>query len=135
MGGTDSEEMSQAMQEYNEAMSQMTPEQRAMMENMGMGDMMRQAMGGAAGGSATSPRSGGCSTPSSAELTTSNVLQSVQKHLEALGYNTGNTIGDASLETTIAISQFQAEKGLDVTGEVTPQLLGVLSAEVDGRCS
>jgi peptidoglycan hydrolase-like protein with peptidoglycan-binding domain len=55
----------------------------------------------------------------------------VQNHLDALGYDTGNTSGELSLETTIAISQFQAEKGLEVTGEVSPQLAGVLSAEVD----
>ena len=38
-----------------------------------------------------------------------------------------------ALETTIAISQFQAEKGMKVTGEVTPQLIGILAAEVDRR--
>ena len=134
MGGTDSQEMSEAMQEYNDAMSKMTPEQRAMMESMGMGDMMQQAMGGAAA-AGNAPGGSGCIMPSSAELTTNDILQSVQRHLEALGYNTGNTNGDASMETTIAISQFQAEKVMDVTGEVTPQLLGVLAAEVDGACS
>jgi peptidoglycan hydrolase-like protein with peptidoglycan-binding domain len=60
-----------------------------------------------------------------------NPTQTVQRHLAALGYDTGNTAGEMSLETTIAISQFQAEKGMQVTGEVTPQLIGALSAEVD----
>lgn len=72
-------------------------------------------------------------TPSSAELTTSNLTQSVQQHLQALGYDTGNANGELSTDTVIAISQFQAEKGLRVTGEVTPQLLGILGAEVDAR--
>ena len=62
-----------------------------------------------------------------------NMTQSVQKHLQALGYDTGNTGGELSTETVIAISQFQAEKGMEVTGEVTPQLLGILGAEVDSR--
>jgi len=132
MGGQDSAEMAAAMEEYNQAMAQMTPEQRAMMERMGMADMMNQAMGGA--GEGTPAPSSGCNMPSSTELTSNNMLQSVQKHLEALGYSTGNTNGDASLDTTIAISQFQAEKRIDVTGEVSPQLLRALAAEVDKGC-
>jgi hypothetical protein len=31
-------------------------------------------------------------------------------------------------QTVIAISKFQAEKGMDVTGEVSPQLIGALRA-------
>jgi hypothetical protein len=68
---------------------------------------------------------------SSAQLTSDNLTQTVQKHLKALGYDPGNTDGEASTQTSIAISQFQAEKGLTVTGEVTPQLVGILAAEVD----
>jgi hypothetical protein len=139
MGGQDSEEMAQAMQDYNEAMSQMTPEQRAMMESMGMGDMMRQSgagnmPSGNPSGSNTSPPDTGCDSRSSKDLTTNNMLETVQLHLEALGYDPGNTDGSEALQTTIAISQFQAEKGLEVTGEVSPQLIGVLSAEVDSGC-
>lgn len=78
-------------------------------------------------------RSAGGALPSSAQLTTGNLTQSVQMHLQALGYDTGNTDGELSTETIIAISQFQAEKGLEATGEVTPQLLGILGAEVDSR--
>lgn len=136
-----SDEMSQAMEEYNRAMEQLTPEQRAMMEQMGMGDMMQGMMGGAAGAPPAAagqnapgpaPAAAG-NTPSSADLMADDLTQSIQNHLQALGYDPGNTDGDASLQTTIAISQFQAEKGLDVTGEVSPQLLGALAAEVDGR--
>lgn len=78
-------------------------------------------------------RSAGGALPSSAQLTTGNLTQSVQMHLQALGYDTGNTDGELSTETIIAISQFQAEKGMEATGEVTPQLLGILGAEVDSR--
>jgi hypothetical protein len=81
----------------------------------------------AAGG--TSARS----APSSADLTTGDLTQSVQNHLQALGYSVGNTHGDLDTDTVIAISQFQAEIGMEVTGEVTPQLLGILGARVDSN--
>lgn len=81
----------------------------------------------AASAGAASPRSG----TSSAELTTDDLTQSVQNHLQALGYSVGNTRGDLDTDTIIAISQFQAENGMQATGEVTPQLLGVLGAKVD----
>jgi hypothetical protein len=68
---------------------------------------------------------------SSAALSSDNLTQSVQLHLKALGYDPGNTDGEASMQTSIAISQFQSEKGLEVTGEVTPQLAGILQAEVE----
>jgi hypothetical protein len=35
------------------------------------------------------------------------------------------------MDTVIAISKFQAENQMVVTGEVTPQLAGILSAKVD----
>lgn len=73
------------------------------------------------------------SAPSSADLTTDNLTQSVQSHLQALGYSVGNTNGDLDTNTVVAISQFQAENGMEVTGEATPQLLGVLGAKVDSR--
>jgi hypothetical protein len=145
--GMSSPEMQKAMQEYQQAMEQMTPEQRQMMEQFGMGDMMQKMMGGAgpadaqaagaaaagaAAGTAAS-RAGGSSMPPSEELNAGNLTESVQRHLQALGYDVGDTDGEMSMETTIAISTFQAEKGMKVTGEVTPQLLGILSAEVDSR--
>jgi peptidoglycan hydrolase-like protein with peptidoglycan-binding domain len=60
-----------------------------------------------------------------------NLTQTVQGHLKTLGYDPGNVDGEASMQTSIAISQFQAEKGLEVTGEVSPQLAGILEAEVE----
>lgn len=55
----------------------------------------------------------------------------IEEHLASLGYDTGTVDGEADVKTAVAISQFQAEKGLEVTGVVSPQLAGVLSAEVD----
>jgi hypothetical protein len=129
----DAQQMNEAMQQVNEAMQQLTPEQRQMMEQLGMGGMMPQAPAAnpATRSEAAPPARG--AMPSSEELYSDDLTQMVQKHLDALGYDTGNTSGEMSLETTIAISQFQAERGLEVTGEVSPQLVGLLSAEVDKR--
>ena len=54
----------------------------------------------------------------------------VEKDLAALGYDTGVVDGEETMETVIAISKFQAENQLPVTGEVTPQLAGILSAKI-----
>ena len=55
----------------------------------------------------------------------------IEKDLAALGYETGPVDGEETLETVIAISKFQAENNMEVTGSVTPQLAGILSAAVD----
>jgi peptidoglycan hydrolase-like protein with peptidoglycan-binding domain len=57
----------------------------------------------------------------------------VQKHLTNLGYDTGNVKGEMTTETIVAISQFQAENGLPVTGEVSPQLAGILAAQSSAK--
>jgi len=104
------------------------------LQGLGLGSMMQGMSGNPAGQSAAVPGGAAPSSgPSSADLTTDNMTQSVQNHLAALGYDPGNTNGDVSIETIIAISEFQAENGMKVTGEVTPQLLGVLGARVDSR--
>lgn len=54
----------------------------------------------------------------------------VEKDLATLGYDVGNVDGEADVSTAIAISKYQAEKGMDVTGEVSPQLAGILAADV-----
>jgi hypothetical protein len=59
------------------------------------------------------------------------LVQQIQMDLKNLGYDPGNTNGEMTLETTIAISQFQAERGMAVDGEASPQLAGVLAAAVD----
>jgi carboxyl-terminal processing protease len=57
----------------------------------------------------------------------------VQRQLKALGYDPGNTDGTESMQTSIAISQFQAENKMQVTGKASPQLAGVLSARLSGN--
>ena len=54
----------------------------------------------------------------------------VQTDLVTLGYDPGNTDGEATTQTIVAISKFQAEHDLAVTGEVTPQLAGVIKAQI-----
>jgi putative peptidoglycan binding protein len=132
--GVDSAELNEAMQELNRAMEQMTPEQREMMERMGMGSMMEQATGGTAALPAPSvapaqpaPSASGLS----AALRSDNPTETAQNYLQALGYETGNASGELSIETTIAISQYQAENGLEVTGEVSAALVDRLAADVD----
>ena len=109
----------------------------------GLGQIFGNMAGGAsgAGGAASSagaaaataaPQAAAPAGPSlSSALMTDNLTQSAQNMLGALGYDPGNTDGELSIETSIAISQFQAEQGLEVTGEVTPQLVGILAAAVD----
>ena len=46
----------------------------------------------------------------------------VEQDLERLGYATGPVDGEETMETVIAISKFQAEQNLAVTGEVTSDL-------------
>jgi peptidoglycan hydrolase-like protein with peptidoglycan-binding domain len=52
----------------------------------------------------------------------------IQKDLATLGYDPGNLDGEATVPTVIAVSKFQAEHDLEVTGEITPQLAGVIKA-------
>jgi peptidoglycan hydrolase-like protein with peptidoglycan-binding domain len=56
------------------------------------------------------------------------LTQIVQQDLTAMGYDTGGTDGTASTRTIIAVSRFQSEHNLEVTGEITPQLAGVIKA-------
>jgi hypothetical protein len=53
----------------------------------------------------------------------------IQENLAALGYDV-NPTGKLDTSTAIAISQYEAENGMAVTGEPSPQLAGILAAEV-----
>ncbi len=58
------------------------------------------------------------------------LTQVIQQDLVTLGYDPGNTDGEASTKTTIAISKFQAENDLAVTGEASPQLAGIIKSAI-----
>ncbi len=55
----------------------------------------------------------------------------IQKDLASLGYDPGNLDGEATVPTIVAVSKFQAEHGMEVTGEITPQLAGVIKAAIN----
>ena len=54
----------------------------------------------------------------------------IQEDLTALGYDAGEASGERTVQTAIAISQFQAEYDLEVTGEPSPQLAGIIKAKM-----
>ena len=56
------------------------------------------------------------------------LTQMIQQDLTALGYETGGATGEMTTTTAVAISRFQAEHGLEVTGEASPQLAGIVKA-------
>jgi hypothetical protein len=57
----------------------------------------------------------------------------VQQDLTTLGYNAGAADGAATTKTIIAVSKFQAEHNMAVTGEITPQLAGVIKAAISQK--
>ena len=54
----------------------------------------------------------------------------VQKDLITLGFDPGRIDGEMNTQTAVAISQFQSQNGLDVTGEPSPQLAGIMKAKL-----
>jgi len=73
---------------------------------------------------------GHTATSSADELT-----QIVQQDLTTLGYDPGPIDGHPSTKTIIAVSRFQSENGLEVTGEITPQLAGRIKASMSKQGS
>ncbi|MDH4048036.1 MAG: peptidoglycan-binding protein [Gammaproteobacteria bacterium] len=63
------------------------------------------------------------------------ITQRIQRDLVTLGYDPGNVDGESSDATIAAIAQFQAERNLAVTGEASPLLAGIISAEVSKAAS
>ncbi len=128
--------MSDMQKQMDEAFKNLTPEQRKMMEGMGLDKLMggqkaapaAAPTGAAAAGSAAQPKA--AAKTAADPYYSDNTTQMVQRQLKALGYDPGNTDGKESLQTSIAISQFQAENNMPVTGKATPQLAGVLSARL-----
>ena len=58
------------------------------------------------------------------------LVQRIQLDLSALGYEPGNITGEITTGTVIAISQYQAEREMEVTGEATQELAEALTAEL-----
>jgi peptidoglycan hydrolase-like protein with peptidoglycan-binding domain len=68
----------------------------------------------------------------SGEALADDLTRTIQQDLQALGYEPGNTDGEATTQTAVAISQFQAENNLEVTGEPSPTLAGMIKAKLKG---
>lgn len=58
------------------------------------------------------------------------LLKQIQVDLTSLGYEPGNTDGDLDVMTQVAISQFQAESGLAVTGEPNQEVANALATAI-----
>lgn len=58
------------------------------------------------------------------------LTEMVQKDLVKLGYDPGSISGEMTTDTIVAISKFQSENGMEVTGEPSPQLAGILKAKI-----
>jgi len=150
-------EAQEKMAVFEQQMASMPADQRAMMERM-VGPQLEQFKKMAASGGfeseiithsitvnppITGPGGQACSAESAAALPgkdepsasledwETNLAVVIQQNLRKLGYTPGNTDGVMDKLTVVAISKFQAEKNLEVTGRPSPQLAGILTAAVD----
>lgn len=156
LGPKERKEMQDArkqLEDLDQQLASMSPEQRAMVQNtvgsqiemlrkmVDRGDMtvvttvrairVNTGLSGVLPNPPPRQPQTSATAPASADL----VVQSIQRDLAALGYDPGNTDGEPSTKTAIAISKFQAENGLEVTGEPTPQLAGIVAAKRDAAKS
>ena len=63
------------------------------------------------------------------------LTHSVEAGLAASGYETGPVDGVETIETIIAISKYQAENNLPITGEITPELAMAIQSGSAGSAS
>ncbi|MGB5372807.1 MAG: peptidoglycan-binding domain-containing protein [Polyangiales bacterium] len=153
------EDARKQLADFDKKLAEMPPEQRAQVERMAGSQMamLRKMVDGgeldmvtevrairvnvglegavaAGGGTGTTPgATPGSGASASAALAAGGdpLVQSIQRDLIALGYDPGEANGKLSTPSIVAISKFQAENGLEVTGEATPQLAGILAAKRD----
>jgi hypothetical protein len=140
------EEAKRQLEEFDRQMASMPADQRQMMENM-MGGQMETIRNMAAGGGMTFTMETEeiiCNPDLHALFavpgmedgvlpTADNLLVQIQNDLVTLGYEPGNTDGVLDTMTQVAISQFQAEAGMTVTGEPSPALANALRTAVAGQ--
>ena len=97
----------------------------------GSPDSAQPGSGGTGGSDGTAGGASGGGGSSGALLVETDLVRMIQLDLVTLGYDPGNTDGVLSRQTVVAITQFEAASGLEVTGQATPQLAGRLQAAVD----
>lgn len=125
---------------FEKQLAEMSDQERAMMERM-VGPQIEQMRSLANGGAVEfrivttgyvlEPDFGILNTESVGAGAETSLLRMVQEHLATLGYAPGNTNGDLDKGTVVAITQYQAAKGIEITGQASPQLAGMLAADVD----
>ncbi|HET6566255.1 MAG TPA: peptidoglycan-binding domain-containing protein [Xanthomonadales bacterium] len=71
----------------------------------------------------------------SAPLQADELTRIIQQDLTTLGYDVGGVDGEMNTKTVIAISKFQSEHQLEVTGEASPQLAGIIKAQLSGSAT
>lgn len=93
-------------------------------------EAMAQMAGGMSGGSAGSGGFSGSVSPLDSGDNTV-LVRMAQRDLATLGYEPGPATGELNKPTVVAISRYETDRGLAVTGQVTPQLVGRLQADVE----
>jgi len=144
LGEKERAEMAEAQKQladFEKQLAAMPANQRAMMENM-MGGQLAQMRGMVNNGTVEfdfvisdvriNPTFGAAASLLP-EDDTNNLVRIIQGHLVTLGYDPGNTDGELSKATVVAITKFEAANNMPVTGKATPQLAGILAAAVDAR--
>jgi hypothetical protein len=133
------EEAREQLAEFEAQLAAMSPQERAMMEGMigGQIDMVRNMANGGAIEHVQEIEEILCD-PDLAALYGGGAgpgydLAQIQRNLMALGYQPGNTDGVMDTLTEIAISQYQAERSLPVTGQPSIDLQLMLANEVQGQ--
>ena len=132
------EEARAQLEEFEAQLAAMPPAQRAMMEGMigSQMDMVRNMANGGVMEHVQEIEEIICNPDLKAlfsPVDPAYELQQIQRDLVALGYTPGNTDGVLDVLTEVAISQYQAERGLPVTGQPNPGLALQLANEVAGQ--
>ena len=125
---------------FEDQLAQMSDQERAMMERM-VGPQIEQMRSMTDGGTVEMrlnttgfvldpdfSKSGAKSVVAGAEAS---LLRMIQTDLAKLGYAPGNTDGNLDKATVVAITRYQASKGIEINGKPSPQLAGMLAADVD----
>jgi hypothetical protein len=136
------EEAQEKMADFEKQMATMPASQRQMMEDM-MGPQLEQMRSLMNNGTVEfefitteiriNPDFNAAVSPLESTSEPINLVQIIQGHLTSLGYTPGNTNGELDKMTVVAITQFEASKGMPITGQATPQLAGILAAAVDAQ--
>lgn len=134
------EEAQRQLEQFERELASMPPQQRQMVENM-MGsqmDTLRSLTSGGAIEHVQETEEILCNPDLAAlfgtgmrgQMVEDYDLVLIQEYLVILGYEPGNTDGVLDALTQVAISQFQAEHGLEVTGGPSRSLQQALAGEV-----